>query len=265
MEAQEAYRELGLPEGSSQGAIKARYRKLVLELHPDRSRARTEARLRGVTEAYHALRDPSRHAAAAREQRRAQEARNDKRSAPHARGRGMAGGPRGARGPPPEEDWSRFTSEFEADESFWQEYERNFWRDYERRRAGGDGGDGGDGGHAATGDAGGQDAGGQDAGGQDAGGQDAGGHAKQRAAPRQRAVPRMSVSIDESLCIGCCSCETIAPSVFSVDKDRQVNPKSSVTDPLGAAHETIMDAAETCPTKAITVYDMALRRRLCPL
>ncbi|RNJ72147.1 MAG: hypothetical protein EB824_06245 [Thaumarchaeota archaeon S15] len=97
MEAQEAYRELGLPEGSSQGAIKARYRKLVLELHPDRSRARTEARLRGVTEAYHALRDPSRHAAAAREQRRAQEARNDKRSAPHARGRGMAGGPRGAR------------------------------------------------------------------------------------------------------------------------------------------------------------------------
>ncbi|MDD9809170.1 MAG: DnaJ domain-containing protein [Thaumarchaeota archaeon] len=255
MEAQEAYRELGLPEGSSQGAIKARYRKLVLELHPDRSRARTEARLRGVTEAYHALRDPSRHAAAAREQRRAQEARNDKRSAPHARGRGMAGGPRGARGPPPEEDWSRFTSEFEADESFWQEYERNFWRDYERRRAGGDGGDGGDGGHAATGDA----------GGQDAGGQDADGHAKQRAAPRQRAVPRMSVSIDESLCIGCCSCETIAPSVFSVDKDRQVNPKSSVTDPLGAAHETIMDAAETCPTKAITVYDMALRRRLCPL
>lgn len=253
MEAQEAYRELGLPEGSSQGAIKARYRKLVLELHPDRSRARTEARLRGVTEAYHALRDPSRHAAAAREQRRAQEARNDKRSAPHARGRGMAGGPRGARGPPPEEDWSRFTSEFEADESFWQEYERNFWRDYERRRAGGDGADGG---HAAAGDAAGEQA---------AGGQDAGGHAKQRAAPRQRAVPRMSVSIDESLCIGCCSCETIAPSVFSVDKDRQVNPKSSVTDPLGAAHETIMDAAETCPTKAITVYDMALRRRLCPL
>jgi len=253
VEAQEAYRELGLPEGSSQGAIKARYRKLVLELHPDRSRARTEARLRGVTEAYHALRDPSRHAAAAREQRRAQEARNDKRSAPHARGRGMAGGPRGARGPPPEEDWSRFTSEFEADESFWQEYERNFWRDYERRRAGGDGADGG---HAAAGDAAGEQA---------AGGQDAGGHAKQRAAPRQRAVPRMSVSIDESLCIGCCSCETIAPSVFSVDKDRQVNPKSSVTDPLGAAHETIMDAAETCPTKAITVYDMALRRRLCPL
>lgn len=253
MEAQEAYRELGLPEGSSQGAIKARYRKLVLELHPDRSRARTEARLRGVTEAYHALRDPSRHAAAAREQRRAQEARNDKRSAPHARGRGMAGGPRGARGPPPEEDWSRFTSEFEADESFWQEYERNFWRDYERRRAGGDGADGG---HAAAGDGAGEQA---------AGGQDAGGHAKQRAAPRQRAVPRMSVSIDESLCIGCCSCETIAPSVFSVDKDRQVNPKSSVTDPLGAAHETIMDAAETCPTKAITVYDMALRRRLCPL
>lgn len=248
MEAREAYRELGLPEGSPQAAIKARYRKLVLELHPDRSGGRTEARLRGVTEAYHALREPTRGAAEAREQRRAQDARNDRRRAPGARGRGMAGG---ARGPPPEEDWSRFTSEFEADESFWQEYERNFWKDYEERRAGARGsqGDGGD------------DSGGGGDGTQAAGGGEPG----PRAAPRQRAVPRMGVSIDESLCIGCCSCETIAPSVFSVDKERQVNPKSSVTDPLGAPHETIMDAAETCPTKAITVYDMALRRRLFPL
>lgn len=246
MEAREAYRMLGLPEGSSQGEVKARYRRLVLELHPDRSGARTDERLRGVTEAYHALRGSARGAAEAQEQRRAQEARNDKREAPRARGRGMAGG---ARGPPPEEDWSRFTSEFEADGSFWQEYERNFWRDYERRRAGPSGA--GEEGEGAAGGAG--------------GAQGRGGRAGPRAQARQRAAPRMSVSVDKSLCIGCCSCETIAPSVFSVDKDRQVNPKSAVTDPLGAPHETIMDAAETCPTKAITVYDMALRRRLCPL
>lgn len=249
MEAREAYRELGLPEGSPQGEIKARYRRLVLDLHPDRSGARTDARLRRVTEAYHALRDSARGTAEAREQRRAQEARNDLRRTPRARGRGMAGGARGA---PPEEDWSRFTSEFEADESFWREYERSFWRDYERRRAGGSGQGGAPGGEA-------------DASEPKGAARDPGARDGPRGPARRRAAPRMSVSIDESLCIGCCSCETIAPSVFSVDKDRQVNPKSSVTDPLGAPHETIMDAAETCPTKAITVYDMALRRRLCPL
>ncbi len=242
VEIQQAYRELDVGESFTQDEIKARYRKLVLELHPDRSGAQTGERLGRVTEAYHTLMESSSHRAAAREQREAQGARNASRQTPHAQRRGMAGR---ADSEPPTEDWSRFTSEFEADESFWKEYERNFWQDYERRRA------------DTSGEPAEQSTGG------DAQGQDA--EPAQQPTARTRAVPRMDVNIDKSLCIGCCSCETIAPSVFCVDKESQVNPKSSVTDPLGADAETIMDAAETCPTKAIIVNDMARRRRIYPL
>ena len=65
-------------------------------------------------------------------------------------------------------------------------------------------------------------------------------------------------------CIGCCSCETIAPKVFSVDKLTHFNPKSTVYDLHGAKEEKIMDAAETCPTKAILVDDEDSGRRLYP-
>ena len=30
-----------------------------------------------------------------------------------------------------EEDWSRFTKDFEMDENFWRQYEKSFWEDYE--------------------------------------------------------------------------------------------------------------------------------------
>ena len=74
----------------------------------------------------------------------------------------------------------------------------------------------------------------------------------------------LSVNIDKSLCIGCCSCETIAPKVFSVDKLTHFNPKSTVYNLHGAKEEKIMDAAETCPTKAILVDDEDSGRRLYP-
>ena len=74
----------------------------------------------------------------------------------------------------------------------------------------------------------------------------------------------LSVNIDKSLCIGCCSCETIAPNVFIVDKMKQINPKSTVHNPYGANEEKIMDAAETCPTKAILIDDKISKRRLYP-
>ena len=31
---------------------------------------------------------------------------------------------------PPEQDWSKYTKEYEQDESFWTEYERKFWENY---------------------------------------------------------------------------------------------------------------------------------------
>jgi len=43
-----------------------------------------------------------------------------------------------------------------------------------------------------------------------------------------------------------------------------MNPKSSVINQKGARFNKIMDAAKTCPTKAISVDDIDTRRRLFP-
>jgi len=74
----------------------------------------------------------------------------------------------------------------------------------------------------------------------------------------------LSVDVDTSLCIGCCSCETIAPKVFAVDKLKMINPKSHVYNQYGASEEKIMDAAETCPTKAIQVGEKKSGRKIFP-
>jgi len=66
------------------------------------------------------------------------------------------------------------------------------------------------------------------------------------------------------LCIGCCSCEIIAPDVFLVNKNSRTNPKSSVINPKGAGINKIMNAAETCPTKAIIVENIDTKERLYP-
>ena len=74
----------------------------------------------------------------------------------------------------------------------------------------------------------------------------------------------IDVHVDKSLCIGCCSCETIAPGVFSVDKSTQMNPKSNVYNRKGESNLKIINAAETCPTKAIIVDDLTTDERIFP-
>ena len=75
----------------------------------------------------------------------------------------------------------------------------------------------------------------------------------------------LSVRVEKSQCIACCSCETIAPNVFVIDKLTMINPKSQVHNMYGASEEKIMDAAETCPTKAIKVSERKSGRRIYPL
>ena len=48
--------------------------------------------------------------------------------------------------------------------------------------------------------------------------------------------PNLFVDVDPSLCIACQSCETIAPDVFHIDKESNMNPKSKVTN-----HERVQD------------------------
>lgn len=130
----------------------------------------------------------------------------------------------------PEEDWGRFTKEFEEENpGFWKEYEKKFWEEYNAKQ------------------------------------RPDGKNGEYDKAKEPKKQPNLLVDVDKTLCIGCCSCEIIAPSVFEIDKNKNMNPKSSVINPKGAGINKIMNAAETCPTKAIIVEDKDADERLYPL
>lgn len=60
------------------------------------------------------------------------------------------------------------------------------------------------------------------------------------------------------------SCETLAPRVFIIEKDKLVNPKAIVQSETGEDFNTILAAAETCPTKAIKIIDRNTGERIYP-
>ena len=59
------------------------------------------------------------------------------------------------------------------------------------------------------------------------------------------------IVIDRDLCIGAGTCVTIAPGTFKMDDEN----KAVLVDIQGDEAETILMAAESCPTKAIFLYD----------
>jgi len=75
---------------------------------------------------------------------------------------------------------------------------------------------------------------------------------------------RYHISIEPSLCMAFGSCETLAPNVFEVDKNKMVNPKATVKSETGNDFESILYAAETCPTKAIILRDRYTGRQIYP-
>jgi ferredoxin len=126
----------------------------------------------------------------------------------------------------PEEDWTRYTRYAENEyQNFWTHYEKTFWDYYEKVRS------------------------------------------ETRSEAESIHVEKeisVSVNVDPGKCIACCSCEIIAPTVFRVEKNVKVNPKSKVINEQGAKSEKILDAAQTCPTKAISVSEKESCRRLYP-
>ncbi|MDE1844690.1 MAG: DnaJ domain-containing protein [Thaumarchaeota archaeon] len=124
------------------------------------------------------------------------------------------------------EDWTRYTRYAENEyQDFWKRYEKTFWDYYEKVRS----------------------------------------ESRVETEPIQVENDiSVSVNVDPGKCIACCSCETIAPSVFRVEKNVKVNPKSKVINEHGANSEKILDAAQTCPTKAISVSEKETCRRLYP-
>lgn len=216
--------------------IKYAYRKLALELHPDKNQQEKNGdKFRVISEAYHYLK--KQHKLKNSNQQNARKSKRDRTQQQKRYNEQNS-----------EEDWSKFTKDFETNQEFWSKYEKAFWDDYNLNAN-----------KKSTTD-----------------------HfknafwdeikenldekyeKKEHEKQEHTLAHNLSVNIDESLCIGCCSCETIAPKVFSVDKLKHINPKSSVQNIYGSTEEKIMDAAETCPTKAILVDDKNSKRRIYP-
>ncbi|AIF82498.1 DnaJ-class molecular chaperone with C-terminal Zn finger domain [Candidatus Nitrososphaera evergladensis SR1] len=75
---------------------------------------------------------------------------------------------------------------------------------------------------------------------------------------------RFHIIVEPSLCMAFGSCETLAPKVFVVEKNKRVNPKARVESEVGADYETIHAAAQMCPTKAIRIIDRYTGEQLFP-
>ncbi|HXT83749.1 MAG TPA: DnaJ domain-containing protein [Verrucomicrobiae bacterium] len=75
---------------------------------------------------------------------------------------------------------------------------------------------------------------------------------------------QFQIIVEPSLCLAFGSCEVLAPKVFVVEKNKRINPKAIVISETGADFETILDAAKTCPTKAIIIIDRFSGERVYP-
>lgn len=218
-----AFKILNINSDSSWEEIKIAYRKLALEFHPDKNTSEKDGnKFKRITDAYNFLKtDFNQNTEDFSEKFTQTDKKKDVIKKP------QWGAP--PDGKIPEEDWSKYTREFEEeDPAFWKEYEKRFWEDYNARiRSDGKNGE----------------------------------YEKAKEPEKQ---PNLFVYVDKSLCIGCCSCEMIAPNVFSVNKNSKTNPKSSVINSKGSGINKIMNAAETCPTKAIIVENLDTKERLFP-
>lgn len=75
---------------------------------------------------------------------------------------------------------------------------------------------------------------------------------------------RFHIIVEPSLCMAFGSCETLAPKVFVVEKNKRINPKAVIESETGANLETILAAAQTCPTKAIKIIDRYTGEQIYP-
>ncbi|MGI0081849.1 MAG: DnaJ domain-containing protein [Nitrosopumilaceae archaeon] len=224
---------LGVRNDAPFKEIKSAYRKLALQLHPDKNMSERDGKkFKTITEAYQILRAEYKRMVSYKSYdtpNASSQKYQEKSSKQDYTFNSKKQSWWGARptDKPPEEDWGRYTRETEsAYQDFWKYYEKTFWEYYERTR-----------------------------------GENINVEFEQQEVEEEIQV---STDVDKSLCIGCCSCETIAPTVFQIDKRARTNPKSYVINQRGASSEKILDAAQMCPTKAISVTDVDSKKQLFP-
>ncbi len=75
---------------------------------------------------------------------------------------------------------------------------------------------------------------------------------------------RFQITAEPSLCLAFGSCETLAPKVFVLEKNKRINPKVKIESETGANFESILAAAQTCPTKAIKIVDRYTGEQIYP-
>jgi curved DNA-binding protein CbpA len=75
---------------------------------------------------------------------------------------------------------------------------------------------------------------------------------------------RFKIIVEPSLCMAFGSCESLAPHVFHVETNKIINPKAVVVSETGDNFESILDAAQTCPTKAIIIIDRYTGKQIFP-
>ncbi|MGZ5511420.1 MAG: DnaJ domain-containing protein [Nitrososphaeraceae archaeon] len=75
---------------------------------------------------------------------------------------------------------------------------------------------------------------------------------------------RFRIIVEPSLCMAFGSCEILAPNVFHVETNKIINPKAVVVSETGDNFESILDAAQTCPTKAIIIIDRDTGKQIFP-
>jgi ferredoxin len=76
--------------------------------------------------------------------------------------------------------------------------------------------------------------------------------ANQREYPRAKDGSNIGkIVVDRDLCIGAASCIVVSPATFELDAENKV----IAIDPNAAGDETLKAAAQSCPTKAIFLFD----------
>lgn len=70
----------------------------------------------------------------------------------------------------------------------------------------------------------------------------------------------MKIVVNRAKCIAASNCMGMAPEVFMLDGQK----KAIVVNAKGADDATVIEAAESCPTEAITLYDEETGEQIYP-